>query len=832
MKRNNKKLTTLILAGAFSFSAFLGATFMDGSVAASADEPTAKTYALTGLFTTNSATVDADKLGEETAKTTKFVFDKAAKTTSVTFKRNVAFKWYDKDGAKYMSTTFAFGKISDFKGADIVLNSESSLTEEKAKNVVKFEMGATGVVVYVVSDGATEDEINQSKQSAVVLPVKDGDEITLSFTEEKPENADEMFAYAYDEYGVKVKAGEVEEIIGKFTHLGSSYASTALVFEAFAAEEGENPVVYFDEINNQKFNNITTEGAGDAAKLVVSDTAAPVIVANEKLNGFQLGAKYSFDYTVVDVLQTSSLGNVGKYYQFNPADTETKYNTLGTTYFMDEVYYVDAAGNITADKETDGKANKACSVFRDYEVNGVKGGNEYVSVQVTVSDDTYKNEDGDFAKVVYDLAWYAEDGATQTLSVAEKEIEFIKVNTSQTGAVYSYIAIDDENKVNVVTEENATLLENHVKAYNEALQTAANKVYAGSNAKLELPSLSWLFEDDNGYSGLKFTICYKTAGSTGLTKGPLAYDALVIPTTSVGGYEFKVFATDKSGNTMKYYLNGELVDVSTSNVWDIEEIPYFTFNVSNQGLRVEEASNADDGDRTVKQNLDKTYTLSSFTVVGGSSQESDYALYKIDVNGYNESLAKGSEGRLSRKLIASVSYEKIRTGMLDSLYLVNDKTSEYYNDYFELYKDTYLDLLAKEIGAKAEDIEKYIVRIAAYDAENEDAADNKYEWQKSGNSSFKTVEEGEYIIFADYCDSLLPTSSRAVAYKLIVVDSKVITIKGETEWLKNNIVSVILFAIAGVMLILIIILLLIKPSDEKLEDVDKKAEKKEKAKKE
>ena len=52
------------------------------------------------------------------------------------------------------------------------------------------------------------------------------------------------------------------------------------------------------------------------------------------------------------------------------------------------------------------------------------------------------------------------------------------------------------------------------------------------------------------------------------------------------------------------------------------------------------------------------------------------------------------------------------------------------------------------------------------------------------------------------------------------MQSKADVIEGENNWLKNNVVSVVLFSIAGVMLILIIILLLIKPSDETLEDVD------------
>ena len=830
MKRNNKKLATFLLAGALSCSAFLGTAFLNGSAVASADEAKAKTYTLSTLFTTSSSSIDAEKLGDETAMTTKFVFEKGAKSSKITYKRNVAFKWFaGKDDARYMSTTFALGNVKNFKGLNVTLNSDSSLTEEQATNAVKFEMDETGVSVYVVADGASEEEITKSKESAVRLALADGDEITISFTEEKPANADESFEYAHDEYGVKVKAGEVEEIVGTFTNLGSSYANNGLVFEALPVDNCEtDPVVYFDSLNEQAFNNITKEGEGDTAKLVVADNAAPVIVANEKINGFILGAKYSFDYKVVDVLQTSSLSDTNEYYQFNPADSEVKYATVSSTYFMDEVYYVDAEGNITSEKETNGVKNTACSVFRDYEVDGVKGGNEYVSVQVKVGDDTFKNAEGDFAKAVYDLAWYAEEGATQLLKVGEKEVEFVKVNTSQTGAVYSYIGVDNENKVNVITEENAQLLESHVEAYNTALQKAADKVYAGSNAKLEIPSLSWLFEDDNGYNSLKFTICYKTVTSSSLNKTNLAYNNLSIPTTSIGCYEFKVFATDKAGNTMQYYLDGELVSVTTSNIWDIEEIPYFTFNVINQGLRVEESTSADSDDRTAKQNLDKTYTLSSFTVVGGESQSSAYALYKIDMNKYNKTVSENSEKRLTRKILASVTFEKIRTAMLDKLYLVNDKTSEYHDDYFALYLDTYLDLLGKEIGVEASALKPYFVAIEAYDAENEDAADNKYEWKKSGSSSFKTAEEGEYLILADYCDTLLPTTSRAVAYKLVVVDSKVDTIEGDDKWLENNLVSIILFGVAGVMLILIIILLLIKPSDEKLEDVDKKVAKKEK----
>jgi maltodextrin utilization protein YvdJ len=75
-------------------------------------------------------------------------------------------------------------------------------------------------------------------------------------------------------------------------------------------------------------------------------------------------------------------------------------------------------------------------------------------------------------------------------------------------------------------------------------------------------------------------------------------------------------------------------------------------------------------------------------------------------------------------------------------------------------------------------------------------------------------------------------ATRVAAYKVLEVKDKVDEIKGTNDWFKNNKVSVILFAVAGVMLILIIVLLLIKPSDEQLEDVvANKTDKKESNKK-
>ena len=63
-----------------------------------------------------------------------------------------------------------------------------------------------------------------------------------------------------------------------------------------------------------------------------------------------------------------------------------------------------------------------------------------------------------------------------------------------------------------------------------------------------------------------------------------------------------------------------------------------------------------------------------------------------------------------------------------------------------------------------------------------------------------------------------------MAYKVIEVEAEEDVNYIKTPWIKDNITSVVLFAIAGVMFVMIIVLLLIKPSDETLEDVEDAAD--------
>ena len=800
MKRKNKKLITLLLAGAMC------ATMVGGFVAQNSVRSTAAetTYALSELFAETKGDADdetdvigAEKKGDATTETAAFTL---ADGDSVWYKNDLAFKWFKaKDEAQYLTMKFAL-KDLNFKSLTFTVESDSSVAseDEKAINSVKL-VNDNGVKAYVVN-GKT-DEVEDGDKKDVTLTA--GDEVVIALKE----------GTEYGEFKVELNGTE----IGSFKNVGSNYANYSyeetypLTIEAKC--DGTNKtVVYLNEINGQKFDNITTkEGVEGASGKLVKDTAAPVLVVNEELNGFSLGSAFSLSYEKIDVLQTSSLVETKKYYQYDPTDSATDFVTLSTsTYFMDTVYYTNGT-------EVSAEAKEGYTATSVYKVDN----KEYVAVEFTLADNAFNADDGEWAKSKIDLSWYATRSEEKT--VGENKRDYLILDRNDSGA--EYIGITIENGKNEFVDE--TEFKNQVATFQTELEKAAEDVYAGSNSYIYFPSFEWLFKDDNGYRNLKFTISYKTASSTSAkTSSGLSASGLKLSASEEGKYEFKIFATDKEGNTMQYYLDGEKVAVSTSNIWDIDEIPSFSYTIKNRGLKVEDKTNA--SSRRDTKILYETYTFSDATVIGATSKKSDYALYKLDLDAYNDTL-DANEKQITRTVLSGITYEKLQKALEGKIVGADD--------YFELYIDAYAGLIADAVNGEKSavlkcfenKIEKYNERITEDDEEYE--AYNKYEWQKSSNASFKTMEEGEYLIVADYWKEELPMQ-RAMAYKLVIVESEADVIKGETQWLKNNVVSVVLFSIAGVMLVLIIVLLLIKPSDETLEDVDAKVEEKKNKKKE
>ncbi len=791
MKKRNTKFLTLMLAGTLCAATLTGGAISLANTAYAAE---AKKYALSeivsekGVFSASGATIDVDN------STTAFSF--AASTDSVSYHHDLALSWYEaKDVKKGLNFEFSF-KEANFQDVSFTLEAKSAQAtlDDISANTVKLTAKGSNVYSVSVLNGKVEN-----KTQDVTIAPNTKLKVELQATER------------YGKYDVMLAVGTDAAInIGMFTNIGSNFADgdtkllTPLEVKA-TPNASATTVVYFHSLNGQSF-------AADADKKV-TDNASPVVVVDNGVGGFLVGTQFDLDYEVIDVLDTS-LTKTAKYYQWNPTDTEVKYdNTVTTkTKFAETPCYIDGNGvykkKEAYDALTDKTGWEVSTLFR-------KEGRELVSIQFEVADDSH-----DTTKIPLD--WYVTDPDALFVEGGET---YIVVDRNTKGAEYNGIEYDGSKYV--YTKVDGTKTENYdeselkgwVESYQELLEKDALEIYAGSDAELAIPEIDWLIADPNSsYQQLKFIISYKKpTSSTPTATSPLAYNKLEIPTAAEGVYEFKIYATDETGNKMKGYVDGEEVELTSTNVWDIEAIPSFTFEVANQGLKTADNEDSDTLDTQVK---DEKYTMSDVKIVGASNKKSNYKLYKLDLSQY-----KG--GSLTASAISKVKFAALKKVVDAKLPITGD-------DYFAVYKNAFAQALAEHLGATGDDavaqLEKMFDEIDAYTEGAPEDGDNRFNWDPA-TRSFTAADSGVYIIIADYYDNELPAIDRVMAYQLIEVASEADVIKGETEWLKNNLVSVILFAVAALMLVLIIILLLIKPSDETLEDVEAKAAKKAEKKK-
>ena len=786
---NKKKITaiTLMLAAIAATSVWGGMKISDG-VKASADTAP-YSVSLDSVF---SATEKSDlsfesvTVGEETKSVSAFKLGDGEKAW---FKRNLAYAWYEDGEAKNFAMTFAF-KTLNFKSVTINMQSSSAWATEDDKTTNK-------IVLSPVESGLSV-QVNDGEAKTVAYTA--GDKLTLELIENG----------TYGELTAKLSGAEV----GTFTNVGAKYATYTLNEThpiEFVADFGETADLTGDEETSIILYDINGQDFSLNADSKIEDTVAPAFVVNEDIEAFLLGSAFSLDYKVIDVLQDSSLPTVNvEYYQYNPmdevADGEDEFETLHKSatistftshnFFHTVVY---TQGDVTT------------SVFDTF-------GEEYVAIRFLVGDTTHSGKDGAKAKATYDLAWYMSSAKQVDFTAKElraSDLKYIPINKNNAGPTYKIVTADkDDTETNVKVSDYDAL----VAAFNTQLKDAAKGVYAGSNSYINLPSLNWLLQDNNGYNGLKLTISYKTETSSSASTTSVTPSTAKIPVSKEGIYEFKIFATDSAGNAMEYYnKDGELVEVTSSNVWSIEEIPYFTFTIENLGLKIGSSYTSTSSRKDTKIK-DSSYSFSDLKVVGATNLKEAYALYKVNsFSDYNATVEE--KYQLKKSDLASVTYEDIAEKL--------DLSKVVGNDYFALYLETYATLLAEGKG-KTPTTEQLALIVGAFEriSEEGDKVNGKeeydaYEWSSS-SQSFKTVEQGEYVILADYWEGLAP-SYRAAAYKVIVVESETATIEGESDWLKNNTTSVVLFSIAGFLLIMIIILMMVKPSDESLDDVETKA---------
>ncbi len=783
MNKKFKRLNIFLAGAACCASLGLSMAFSGGIKASAA---TSYSVPATSIFTRSGATVAP--LGEgDDAKKLAFTFSND--TDTVSYHRDLAWKWYEasetdkaKGEAKYLSIAFSL-EDKNFSEFALTLETASLTATEKNKitNKIVFTASGDAIDARLDADGNTSMPVCTNGEKKIVLTIANAESGTGVEIE--------------GEYNVIVNG----EPLGAMKNVGSDYAGyvsddeknrVPLSFSAKLKEGQKSTVCVFESMNGQSF------ALNDSKE--IEDTAAPVLVIDDTTYVAAMGQTFALETKIIDVLdRTSSVKNTAEYFQWSPVLTEAKYQSLDSVKILEMQYEKDGKTTSVYDETFDGKTAR-----------------EYISVKYTLADSTHKKDaaEGEAKAAEVYAAWYLKNEKYE-MSLADDahtKLQLLAVCDDKEEPKYSGTTADAE----------AYQRELDDKVKNEDLE-------AGSGESFYLPSPGKLFSDNStGYKSLKYTLCYKAPGaSSASSNANVSLSSLKLSVEEYGVYEFKLFVTDRAGNVMKSGAVGEEAEVITAdNIWDHEELPTFTINIEKQKkIYIDDGSKSSRSDTGL---IGVKYTDISFSVKGGTTRKSEYGLYYFDLAHFNDVF--GGKYRLSASDLTA----------LTSNDLSGSKTIE---EAAEKYAAALAGKLDSTSELKAADFleirnGKIVLRkIDEYrDKVSEDyAPSNKYEW-KATDKSFIPVESGNYIVFGVFKDSVYESEDACAAgYKAISVTDKEDINPGESEWLKNNLVSVILFSIAGVMLILIIILLFVKPSDETLEDIgnEKAAKKEKKAKK-
>ena len=731
------KLRTITIA-ALSFLLALLLSLAAGMImpraSASAEEYTPTNIFSVGTNTTMSPT--------EEDGTEYIAFEHSGNGAAAHYRHDLALKWFSsEEGASYFSLTIAFPEIAFSEYTISFESAEENVSEDEiAENALVFANGEEGTSFYVVNA--------QGEKGEEVAAGLTGD-LEITFDEEDCTSGE------FSVYVNGTKAGTFTNIGGYYMEYLSSASDTPRTPISFECTtlSGESQKVLVKQLNGQSFA-LNEEGN------VVDDTA-PVLVVNSEVYPFRLGQKFDLDYEAIDVCDNTVTVSREYYMARFTEDgnyripTDDDYDTLTTsTWFMP-----------SGDSEE--------------EV-------QYVSIRFMLDD----GRDGaDEEETPVYLVWYAAEGASVTFGAGENTLGYILVDRAEEGPVYNGLTADaattenvkaaDEADVNGNGDKEEALLDVLAAEYQAAVDRAAENASAGDGAYFYLPSLRNLISSEGcDYRDLTFNVYYysqsQTADDSASSATSLAYNRLRFEIDEPGRYVFRVLASDNAGNGMMYYLDGQLVTVSSSNIWDIEEIPEFSFTVGYDGARVTDPEEQDLGYR------DTTYDIEDFEIIAVSGYETKYELFRLDEN----SLPADLQG---------VSYTSLVSN-----------AKEYFDG----------------------DWAQYLVRIDPFNSDVDeddplwDRTDNRYEWDDE-DLTFVPNEAGYYVVKLTVTEPSMPGRT-VTAYQVIDVRNPIDTLPDATYWLENNVAAVVLFCISGVLLIILVVLFVVKPK-KSVDEVDVKS---------
>ncbi len=736
------------------------------------------------------------------------------KEGSVEYRKNLALKWYlpvnedptveegeeapaiDRSGElQYFGLTFSFPEVNfetftlTFSGAE-----ENVTKEGKSANQLIFKNTSDGFYAFLKDSSLQDDEhkdffpdAGDPKLLLIDEPTKDL-EIKLS---EGNCNAGEFL--------LTINGKTVGEN-SKLTNVGGEYleyrtSSTPNVPLTFKAVMPEN-ATKSQKVLMKKLNGQTMKVTGGTAteengkleqddKTVlyeggsVVDDAPPALIFNQKIYAFTLGQRYDLSPTAIDVCD-DSLSTSRYYYMAKKVDDmyavpelkkltdENGYKSLYTT-----TYFVPTQESPADSDEV-----------------------EYVSIRFTVDD----GRDDASTKWFYYLDWYADKSEGANVVKEQNGFNYIRIDKEKQAPYYTIITpevVEETNDagetVKVGKNTQSKNYEEAVKAYQDQLDAAAEKVSAGDGAYFYLPSLRDLIESKSAdYRNLRFNIYYYkpgvAEGSSASSETSLRYNNLRFEIEEPGTYKFRVMASDSAGNTMQMYLDDgnetpTLTTLTATNIWDVEEIPDFTIEIGYTGAVIEPVEDNSIGYRG------SSYSITSFDIIAYGNSKRDYTLYYMDEAKINE---KGMH--------------------VPTVAELNEDAAKYLND--ERYNG------AADNDPCFIEIRKYNSDISKEDEDAWNRTDNDYNWNPGTTpGSFTPQKSGRYIVKLVLTDTYL-ANKQTVAYQTIDIRNPSDITPGQIDWLKNNVTSVVLFAISAVLAVAIVVLFVVKPSEKNVEEVD------------
>lgn len=766
----NRKITITTLACASVASLLSAAAIMGGTLAANAE----RDVTLTGsnyFYTANEAEIGEYQDGN--SYYTSFVF--ADDDSAITYRKSLAYHWFSsvKDDEGNPTAAGEEGYLSTEIGFDALTFETFTIRFQSQQYTGTDDEVTENYLTFVAGDGSVYVKIGEPVSDDATEREEELAAIVEESTALSPERLTISFSdYASGVYKVEVTDGTAT-VNGEFTNVGGSYASYVSSNSATSVV----PLMYSAQF---------AEGSQDAATMVLYSFNGQSF----EVFGDEDGSRAINDNTAPVICLSEDLTSLeyGRTIDIDYAVIDM----LATSPRATLNYYVLTEEQLEAgDLNATGDESNFVSVSSSSISPVIRGSGTYVpeaeegtgydteclvKVYYYIQDVTGSNSNSDNVFI----EWYVPAEYRYTLTAGDgTEYDFIRAVDDGVGA--TYVNTDGMSGYQQLIED----------------EIVSQKASAGEDNYFYLPSFEDYISDNlTSYSDLEFSIYYISNNSGSATS--LSYNELSIELTADGLYRFAIYARDAAGNDM-YYIdeNGERVTFTGNDVADLLEdpassdldgiVPVFEFTVNYGGLSVTDPEGQEIG------YVGTEYTASGFEISGLlSNYTTSYELYLFNRQAYMEATQN------------SISYSEL-IGLVNELFNDADSRRAYFTQIFAP-------------GELMESDERY-------------EANAEYEWDSSSLSFIPQDDNAFYVIRLTAQDKIYNTAE-IENFMVISVSAAADHIYGEDTWLQDNVASVVLLCVAGLALIGIILLIVIKPKEKgDIDVIDEKSAKRVSARK-